>query len=84
MTRRASASERSTASSAARETRASSSRNQNSVRAIALKRSLTVGEETAFLWASRSAVARSSAVTFGVLARLDERLSRRRPQGERR
>ena len=77
MTRRASVSERSTASSAARATRASASRNASSVSAIALKRALAVGEEAAFLWVSRSAVARSSAVTFGVLARLDERLSRR-------
>jgi uncharacterized protein (TIGR02270 family) len=74
MTRRASLSERSNPSSA---TRASASSHANPVSAIALKRSLAVGEDAAFLWLSRSAVARSSAVTFDVLARLDERVSRR-------
>lgn len=43
---------------------------------IGLKRALAVAEEAAFLWVSRPTVARSSAVTFDVLARMDERLSR--------
>ena len=50
---------------------------RGTVSAIALKRALAVAEEAAFLWVSRNAVARSSAVTFDALARLDERLSRR-------
>jgi uncharacterized protein (TIGR02270 family) len=49
--------------------------NTSAMSAIGLKRALAVGEEAAFLWVSRSAVARSSAVTFDVLARLDARIS---------
>jgi uncharacterized protein (TIGR02270 family) len=52
------------------------SANVTSVSDIGLKRALAVAEEAAFLWASRPAVARSSAVTFDVLARMDQRLSR--------
>jgi uncharacterized protein (TIGR02270 family) len=43
--------------------------------AIALKRALDRAERGAFLWVSRGAVARSSAVTFAVLASSDHRLS---------
>ena len=43
---------------------------------IGLQRALAVAEEAAFLWVSRRTVARSSAVTFDMLARMDERLSR--------
>lgn len=44
--------------------------------AITLKRALEFGEQAAFLWVSRTSVARSSAVTLDVLARLDERISK--------
>ncbi len=77
MTRNASLFERSTASSTARANRSTAARDAGTVSAIALKRALAVAEEAAFLWVSRNAVARSSAATFDVLARLDERLSRR-------
>ena len=50
-------------------------RSANSMTAIVLKRALAVIEEAAFLWTCRSAVAPSSAVTFDMLARFDERLS---------
>ncbi len=72
MTRRGSVSARSAASSTTHTPRSTSGMND-----IGLKRALAVGEEAAFLWVSRSAVARSSAVTFDVLARLDERISKR-------
>jgi uncharacterized protein (TIGR02270 family) len=45
------------------------------VSAIGFKRAFAVAEEAAFLWVCRGAVSRSSAVTFDVLARVDERLS---------
>jgi uncharacterized protein (TIGR02270 family) len=41
----------------------------------ALKRVLELGEEAAFLWESRRGLVGSSAVTFEVLARFDQRLS---------
>jgi len=47
-----------------------------SVSAIGLKRAIAVAEEAAFLWVSRGAVVRSSAVTFQELAKTDDRLSR--------
>jgi len=59
-----------------RATGESPSASVTSVSDIGLKRALAVAEEAAFLWVSRSAVARSSAVTFDVLARMDQRLSR--------
>ena len=75
MTHKASA-ERSAASAPARSTGSTTFRNATSVSDIGLKRALAVAEEAAFLWVSRPSVARSSAVTFDVLARLDQRLSR--------
>jgi uncharacterized protein (TIGR02270 family) len=57
-------------------TGSTASRNASSVSAIGLKRALHVAEHAAFTWTSRSAVARSPAVTFDVLAELDEQLSR--------
>ena len=75
MTHKAS-SERSAASTSTRATGAAASGTATSVSDIGLKRALAVAEEAAFLWVSRSSVARSSAVTFDVLARLDQRLSR--------
>ena len=71
MTHRAPVFERSGASSTTH-----TPRDANAMSGIARKRALTVGEDAAFLWVSRSAVARSSAVTFDVLARLDERISK--------
>lgn len=73
MTRAAAADERRTSRAAAAP--GSLSRNRNSVNAIALKRALVAGEHAAFLWGSRSALTRSSAVTLDALARFDERLS---------
>ncbi len=67
---------RSDASTSARAAGATASGAATSVSDIGLKRALAVAEEAAFLWVSRSSVARSSAVTFDVLARLDDRLSR--------
>ena len=64
------------ASASARATASRASGNATSVSDIGLKRALAVAEEAAFLWVSRRSVARSSAVTFDVLARLDQRLSR--------
>jgi len=68
--------ERHDASASERAIGATASGTATSVSGIGLKRALAVAEEAAFLWASRSSVARSSAVTFDILARLDQRLSR--------
>ena len=46
-----------------------------SVTDIVLNRAFALASEAAFLWESRSFVARSSAVTFEALARIDDRLS---------
>ena len=67
--------ERSRAASPEDASRSAPSRNANSMSAIGLKRALAAGEQAAFLWSTRSTVARSSAVTFEVLAHLDERVS---------
>ena len=75
MTHKASV-DRSAASASARATGATASGKATSVSDIGLKRALAVAEEAAFLWVTRPSVARSSAVTFDVLARLDQRLSR--------
>ena len=53
-----------------------SDRRGSSMTEITLKRALDLGEQAAFLWVSRASVARSSAATFDVLARLDERISK--------
>jgi uncharacterized protein (TIGR02270 family) len=68
--------DRSGASAAERPTDATRSGHVTSVSDIGLKRALAVGEEAAFLWVRRPFVARSSALTFDVLARMDQRLSR--------
>jgi uncharacterized protein (TIGR02270 family) len=44
--------------------------------ATVLKRALDLAAQAAFLWSSRSFVARSSAVTFETLASVDDRISR--------
>ncbi len=72
MTGREPVPKRSAASSARRPP---SSSVATAVTAIALKRALALGNEAAFLWVSRSYLARSSAVTFAALAHRDERLS---------
>jgi uncharacterized protein (TIGR02270 family) len=68
--------ERSTASSAAGATRSAALRNSIPVNPIALKRALAMGEQAAFVWATRRTVVRSSAATFDLLTQLDGRLSR--------
>jgi len=45
------------------------------VSATALKRAKELAAQAAFLWSSRDFVARSSAVTFGALATIDDRIS---------
>jgi uncharacterized protein (TIGR02270 family) len=68
--------ERSAASARARAHGATATGHAGYVSEIGLKRALAVAEEAAFLWVSRRAVVQSSAVTFDVLARMDQRLSR--------
>jgi uncharacterized protein (TIGR02270 family) len=46
------------------------------VSATVLKRARDLADQAAFLWSSRSFVARSSAVTFATLADLDQRITR--------
>ena len=74
MTRRAQVPERSSASSAEPTTRSSGGQ-ETAVGAITLKRASDLAGQAAFQWVSRAVVARSSAVTFEVLARVDDRLS---------
>ena len=50
--------------------------NSTPVSAVGFQRALAFAEHAAFSWECRRSVARSSAVTFEVLARLDERVSR--------
>jgi hypothetical protein len=68
--------ERSTVPSVCRDSRSSSDRSPIAVSATVPKRANNLTDQEAFLWSSRSFVARSSAVTFTELANLDQRISR--------